>query len=95
MGLFTSPVTLDTDRIFEKRGQIFDKKGVTVVEYIEPAAALSAESLLTIKHDDSGSVKRHLLQRTIKRVRTNVSGVLNTCKSNEKVSSDMSIVAHG
>jgi len=39
-----------------------------VVEYIEPAAALSAESLLTVKHDDSGSVKRHLLQRTTKRV---------------------------
>lgn len=66
MGLFTNPVTLDTNHIFSFRGQEYDKKAIVGV-YVEPAAALSAESKLVVKHDPSGAVNRHLLQRSIKR----------------------------
>lgn len=66
MGLFTSPVTLDTNHIFTYRGQEYDKKAIVGV-YVEPAAALAAESKLVVKHDPNGAVPRHLLQRSIKR----------------------------
>lgn len=66
MGLFTNPVVLDTNHTFSFRGQEFDKKAIVGI-YVEPAAALAAESALTVKHDKSGAVTRHLLQRTIKR----------------------------
>jgi hypothetical protein len=67
MGLFTSPVTLNDgvgDRIFAFRSQVFDKKSV-VGEYIETAAALSANSVIRVKHDPNSPVPRHLLQRTV------------------------------
>lgn len=66
MGLFTNPIVLDTDHSFSFRGQEYDKKS-TVGVYVEPAAALAAESSLIVKHDRSGAVARHLLQRSIKR----------------------------
>jgi len=66
MGLFTNPVVLNdgaASRTFSFRSQQADKKSV-VGDYIEDAAAIAAKSLLVIKHDNSGSVPRHLLQRT-------------------------------
>lgn len=68
MGLFTDPVTLDTDHVFSYNGQDTTDKKSTVGVYIEPAAAIADESKLVVKHDNSGSVPRHLLQRTIKKV---------------------------
>lgn len=67
MGLFTDPVTLDTDHAFQFRGQEYDKKA-SVGVYVEAAAAISEKSLLTVKHDSSGASARHLLQRTVSRV---------------------------
>lgn len=69
MGLFTDPLVLDTDHTFSFRGQEFDKKSIVGV-YVEPAAALAAESKLVVKHDQGGAASRHLLQRTIKRIPT-------------------------
>lgn len=66
MGLFTS-LTFNngTAHTFVERGQLPSTKGVTR-EYIEPAAASTAQSKLTVKHDlSSKTVRRSLLQRTI------------------------------
>lgn len=67
MGLFTSPVTLNDgvgDRTFAFRSQVFDKKSV-IGEYIEPAAPISKQSIIRVKHDPASAVPRHLLQRTV------------------------------
>lgn len=66
MALFTTPLVLNDGtvaRTFSFRSQQPDKKSV-VGDYIEDAAAIAAESLFVVKHDNSGSVPRHLLQRT-------------------------------
>lgn len=66
MALFTSPLVLNDGavaRTFSFRSQQPDKKSV-VGDYIEDAAPIAAESLFVVKHDSSGSVPRHLLQRT-------------------------------
>lgn len=66
MGLFSSPLVLNdgtADRTFTWRSQQPDKKSV-VGDYIEDAASIASESLIVVKHDKSGSVPRHLLQRT-------------------------------
>ena len=55
MGLLANPVTLNDgvgDRIFGFRSQEPDTKSIVGV-YSETAAALSAESILTVKHDQS------------------------------------------
>lgn len=75
MALFTSPVVLNdgtNSRSFSFRSQQPDKKSV-VGDYIEDAAAIAAESLIVIKHDTSGSVPRHLLQRSTSVVPTGSS----------------------
>lgn len=67
MGLFTNPVVLNDgvgSRTFSFRSQRPDEKSV-VGDYVEDAAALAAESLLVIKHDNKPTAPRHLLQRTI------------------------------
>lgn len=66
MGLLANPVTLNDgvgDRIFGFRSQEPDTKSIVGV-YSETAAALSAESILTVKHDQS-NIPRHLFQRSI------------------------------
>jgi hypothetical protein len=69
MGLFTNPVTLNdgtADHIFSWKNQINDSQGAIVGVYIEDAADLSAESKLTVKHDEkSSTVRRRLLQRSV------------------------------
>jgi hypothetical protein len=71
MGLLTNPVVLVdgavANRTFSFRSQQPDKKAV-VGDYIEDAAAIAAESKIVVKHDATGAVHRHLLQRTIKLV---------------------------
>lgn len=65
MGLFANPVTLNdgvASRIFSFRSQVFDKKSV-VAEYIETAAAISAGSIIRVKHDPNSATPRHLIQR--------------------------------
>lgn len=67
MGLFTSPLVINdgvADRTFTFRSQQPHKTSV-VGDYIEDAASIAAESLLVVKHDKSGTVPRHLLQRTV------------------------------
>jgi hypothetical protein len=67
MGLFSNPMTINDgvgDRIFSFRAQQPDSKSV-VGDYIEDAAAISAQSLLVVKHDSKPTAPRHLLQRTI------------------------------
>lgn len=62
MGLLTNPVTLNdgsADHIFNYCGQLVNNKFV-VGEYLEPASANLSK--LTVKQDDSGSVKRRLFQ---------------------------------
>lgn len=66
MALFTSPLVLNdgvASRTFSFRSQQPDKKSV-IGDYIEDAAAIADESLIVVKHDSSGSVPRHLLQRS-------------------------------
>lgn len=66
MGLLTTPLVINdgaANRTFTFRSQQPDKKSV-VGDYIEDAAPLAAESLIVVKHDKSGSVPRHLIQRT-------------------------------
>lgn len=66
MPLFTNPVTLNdgsANRVFSFRGQIPDSKSI-VGSWIEPAAAIEANSELVVKHDTSGNTPRHLLQRS-------------------------------
>lgn len=71
MGLFTSPVTFTVNtvaRIFNFRAQLPDSKSV-VGEWIEPAAAISAASKFTIKHDDSSkTIERGLIKYTCNKV---------------------------
>lgn len=67
MSLFTNPVVLDTDHTFSYVGQEFDTRA-SVGVYTEDAAAISAESVLRVKHDNKGIVPRHLLQRSVNRV---------------------------
>lgn len=65
MGLLANPVTLNDgvgNRVFAFRSQIYDKKSV-VAEYVETAAAISANSLIRVKHDPQSATPRHLLQR--------------------------------
>lgn len=67
MGLFTNPVVLNDgvgDRTFSFRAQQPDSKSL-VGDYIEDAAAISAESLLVVKHDLKSTAPRHLVQTTI------------------------------
>lgn len=57
MGLFTNPVTFTVNtiaRIFNYRAQLPDSKSV-VGEWIEPSAAASAASKMTIKHDPTSA----------------------------------------
>lgn len=68
MGLFTNPVVLTdgtTTHSFAFRSQRPDTKSV-VGDYVESAAAISAESLMVVKHDLRSAVPRALLQRTVK-----------------------------
>lgn len=66
MGLFSNPVTLDTDHIFSYRAQLpTSKAGQFAADYIEEAADPSAVSKIVVKHDTSGKTPRHLLQRVI------------------------------
>lgn len=71
MGLFTSPVTFTVNtvaRIFNFRAQLPDAKSV-VGEWIEPAAALSAQSKFTVKHDASSkTVVRSLIKYSCNKV---------------------------
>lgn len=67
MPLFTDPILLNdgnADRSFSFRAQL--NEGKTVVgEWVEPAAELSQQSGLIVKHDTSKSTTaRRLLQRT-------------------------------
>lgn len=66
MSLLTSPLVLVdgavANRTFSFRAQQPSKKGI-VADYIEDAAAIADDSLIVVKHDDSGSSTRHLLQR--------------------------------
>lgn len=88
MGLFTDPVTLDTDRIFNYKGQEYDKRSAVGV-YYEPAADIAAQSELVIKHDENGSVPRHLFQRSIMRVPAAAAdGVLRRITVNVTVVAD-------
>lgn len=66
-GLFNALVFNNgTAHTFVDRGQIPNAKAIER-QYIEPAAPASAECKLTVKHDmSSKSVKRSLLQHTIK-----------------------------
>lgn len=71
MGLFTDPVVLtdgvDATRNFSFRAQISDSKSV-VGEWIEDSSApLAAESKIVVKHDNSSTNPRHLVQRKINR----------------------------
>lgn len=68
MGLFSNPLSLvDADsatRTFEFRAQI-NEPGSEVGEYIEPSAAVAADSKLIVKHSSTKAGKRrHLLQRS-------------------------------
>lgn len=87
MGLFTNPVVLDT-RSFSFRSQQQDKKSV-VGDYIEDAASIAAESLLTVKHDSTGTTPRHLLQRSIWRVPAAATdGILRRITVNLTITAD-------
>lgn len=88
MGLFTNPVTLDTNHIFSYRGQVYDKKS-SIGEYIETAATIASESLIKVKHDPNGAAPRHLLQRSVKRVpAAGVAGELKRITVNFTVVAD-------
>jgi hypothetical protein len=69
MSLFTSPVTLNdgsADHIYNYRGQISLNTKSLVGEWIEPAADMSAQSRIFIKHDEgSSSLTRRLFQVSI------------------------------
>lgn len=89
MGLFTDPVTLDTDHIFNYNGQDTTDKKAVVGVYIEPAATIAAESKLVVKHDNSGSVPRHLLQRSTKKApAANADGTLKRITVNFTIVAD-------
>lgn len=94
MGLFANPVTLNDgvgNRIFAYKAQITDPKKASVVaaEYIETAASIASQSKITIKHDPSGSVPRHLLQRTTWRVPAAATdGVLRRITVNKTIQAD-------
>lgn len=66
MGLFTSTVFNNgTAHTFVERGQIPDAKSI-IREYIEPAAAQSAQSKIKVYHDlNTANRVRSLLQRTV------------------------------
>lgn len=91
MALLTTPLVINdgaSDRTFSFRAQQPDKKAV-VADYIEDAAALTAESLIVVKHDTSGSVYRHLLQRKIKLLPVGATdGVLKRITINLTVTAD-------
>lgn len=87
MGLFTNPVVLDL-RSFSFRSQQSDKKSV-VGDYIEDAASIASESLITVKHDNTGTTPRHLLQRSIKKVPAAATdGVLRRITINGTITCD-------
>lgn len=72
MALFTNPVTLNngTDHSFQFRAQLPDKTAV-VGEWVEPAAPIADESKIVVKHNASSpTVRRRLLQRSVKRATT-------------------------
>lgn len=69
MPLFADPKTLNdgtVDHVFTFRSQLPDAKSI-VGEWVEPAAELSENSKIVVKHDAKGTVKRRLLQRTVSR----------------------------
>lgn len=96
MALLTTPLVLNDgtdDHTFSYRSQQPDPKSV-VGDYIEDAAPLAAESLIVVKHDKSGSVHRHLLQRKIKRLPSAaVDGVLKRITINLTVVADPAFTA--
>lgn len=64
MGLFANPVTFTVNtvaRIFGFRAQLPDAKSV-VGEWVEPAAANSAQSKFTVKHATAPNLVRSLLK---------------------------------
>lgn len=88
MSLFTSPVTLDTDRIFNYDGQIFDGK-TKGSEYVETAAPVAEKSRITVKHDTSGSIDRHLLAYSVYKVpAASVDGVPKRMTFNHTIMAD-------
>jgi hypothetical protein len=91
MSLLTTPLVLNdgsSDHTFSFRAQQPDKKSV-VADYIEDAATIASKSLIVVKHDTSGSVPRHLLQRTIYREPAAASdGVLRRITINLTVVAD-------
>lgn len=70
MSLFTTPLTLTDsntdDHIFTFRSQRPDNRSI-VGDYIEDAADVEAESLITVKHDIRSQTPRSVVQRTVKK----------------------------
>lgn len=70
MGLFTNPVTFTVNtvaRVFNFRAQLPHPTSV-IGEWIEPAAALSAQSRFLVKHTSDPKQNRSLLQYSVKKV---------------------------
>lgn len=67
MGIFVDPLVANdgtNDRTFNFRSQLPDKKSV-VGEWVEPAAPLTDDSRIIIKHDTTSPViRRRLMQHT-------------------------------
>lgn len=65
MSLFTNPQVVSdgtADRTFTYRSQLNDKKSSIIAgEWVEPAASLSTQSRLIIKHDESAKTQRRRL----------------------------------
>lgn len=70
--LLVTPLVLNDGtktHTFEYRGPLTGlKKKNSGADYVEPSADLAENSTIVVKHDSSGSVPRHLLQMTNKRV---------------------------
>lgn len=67
MGIFTDPLVINdgtADRTFNFRSQLPDKKAV-VGEWVEPAAPLTDDSRILIKHDTSSPTNRRRLLQVV------------------------------
>lgn len=67
MGLLSNPQVVNdgvADRTFVFRGQLPSKTGSLEGEYVEPAAALAAQSKLLAKHTETSKLVRSAFQST-------------------------------
>lgn len=67
MGLFSNPQVINdgvADRTFVFKGQSFPKDGSLIGEYVEPAAAIAAQSKVLAKHSETSKLIRSVVQST-------------------------------